>query len=199
CNNCSPAVTLDSSAPRILEHIGAHILFDSKVKRSDEPCGLCQLPAQLCRIIVVPGKGTKASPHVDWNRSTGCARPVNFSYRWASEYNDSSPCTNVPLICKLCPKDAPAVWRYNLSFHLGHVHSQEAVAQYADLCNLSDKEMAGMKDVWRNRLKAKATKRSQKNAPLLTISEAHCSTTPIHSYVPSSAGLPIIALTSWLR
>ena len=191
CNRCSPAVALDSSAPRILEHIGAHVLFDSKMNRTDEPCGLCLLPSQVCRIVVVPGKGTKASPHVNWAASMGCGRQVNFSYKWAAEYNDHSPCTNVPLICKLCPKEAPAVWRYNLKHHLERVHTPEAAARYAELYTLSNDEMLGMKDIWKNRHKTKAPKKTQRGAPSLTISDAHSSIAPLHMYVCRIFSFPL--------
>ncbi|KAF6750128.1 hypothetical protein DFP72DRAFT_1139753, partial [Ephemerocybe angulata] len=122
CVTCSPAVALDPGPPRILEHVGAHTLFDSTLDRLEEPCGLCLLPSKLCRYVVVKGKGSKASLHVDWERSSGCARAVSFSYKWAAEYTDNSPCTNVPLPCPLCPKSKPAVWRYNLRLHLERVH-----------------------------------------------------------------------------
>lgn len=138
CSMCTPAVALDPGPPRILEHIGAHVLFDDMVNRLDEPCGLCLLPSKSCRYVVVKGKGSKASLHVDWDRTS---------------------CTNVPLVCPLCPKSEPAVWRYNFRYHLERVHSAEAVTRYSSLWKLSDNEMLGMRHI---------------------ISEAHSSIAPLH-------------------
>lgn len=41
CSLCKPPVKLDTNAQRILEHVGAHILFDPTINRLDNPCGLC--------------------------------------------------------------------------------------------------------------------------------------------------------------
>ncbi|KAF6759684.1 hypothetical protein DFP72DRAFT_806227, partial [Ephemerocybe angulata] len=184
CSLCVPAVPIDPSPPRILEHMGADILLDSKVDRSTEPCGMCGLPAQQCRYVVVKERGSKASNHVDWKRTVGCARPVNFSCKRALEYSDSSPCTNVPLVCPLCTTDDPAVWRYNLRNHLEQKHSTEAVIRYASLWTLSEDEVAGMKRIWRDRRRSKAT--YTKKAPvLLTVSDAHRSIAPLHRYARS--------------
>lgn len=106
-----PVKLPDNNAQRVLEHMGAHILFDSGVDRTTNPCGLCLLSSQACRYFVGRGKGSKASRHVDSKRST---------------------CSNVPIPCPLCP-DAPAVWRYNLQSHFLNMHSAEAVVQYHDL------------------------------------------------------------------
>ncbi|KAF6750835.1 hypothetical protein DFP72DRAFT_817188, partial [Ephemerocybe angulata] len=148
-SSCHPrhVSTLDMSAPRIIEHVGAHILFDSTVSRTDEPCGLCSLPAKQCRYIVVKGQGSKVSKHVNWKRTTGCARPVNFSYKRTLEYSDNSPCTNVPLVCPLCEADEPAIWCYNFRFHLEQKHLSEAVARYKSQWDLSSDEMAGMQQI----------------------------------------------------
>lgn len=126
CSLCTPTVTLDTSAPRIIEHVSAHALFDNALDQADEPCGMCGLPARQCRYVVVKGKGSKASNRVDWKRTS---------------------CTNVPLVCPLCPKEDPAVWRYNFKHHLQQKHTPEAVERYELLWKISDDEMAGMKRI----------------------------------------------------
>ncbi|KAF6752442.1 hypothetical protein DFP72DRAFT_1047213 [Ephemerocybe angulata] len=184
CSLCTPTVTLDTSAPRIIEHVSAHALFDNALDQADEPCGMCGLPARQCRYVVVKGKGSKASNRVDWKRTSGCGRPVNFSYKRAAEYSDNSPCTNVPLVCPLCPKEDPAVWRYNFKHHLQQKHTPEAVERYELLWKISDDEMAGMKRIWKDRRKSKPVTK-KRTEPLLTVSEGHRSIAALQGASPS--------------
>lgn len=170
--------------------MGAHILFDRTINRAEQPCGSCLLPAQVCRYIVVKGKGAKGSYRVDWRKTNGCGRAVNFSYKPASEYKDNAPCTNVPLQCKLCPTDAPAVWRYNFRYHLEQAHTEDAIARYASMYTLTDDEMTGMHNIWNARHKSKASKQTKsRNAPSLTISEAHRSVATLHACVCQPSGV----------
>ncbi|RXW13089.1 hypothetical protein EST38_g12763, partial [Candolleomyces aberdarensis] len=61
CEFCDPAPTLDAAqGQRVLEHMAVHILFDPKVKASDEPCGLCLRPSPICRFYLKKGKGSQA-------------------------------------------------------------------------------------------------------------------------------------------
>ncbi|TEB19318.1 hypothetical protein FA13DRAFT_1718966 [Coprinellus micaceus] len=46
CTCCNPPVIL-SSVPRLLEHVGGHILFNSTLDRTEMPCGSCLLPARV--------------------------------------------------------------------------------------------------------------------------------------------------------
>jgi hypothetical protein len=49
CEFCDPAPSLDAAqGQRVLEHMAAHILFNSKIKASDEPCGLCLCSSPIC-------------------------------------------------------------------------------------------------------------------------------------------------------
>lgn len=113
------SVALDPGPSRILEHVGACILFDSTLDRLEEPCGLCLLPSKLCRYVVVKGKGSQASLHVDWEHA-----PISLSHVH-------------------CPKSE----RYNLRFHLERVLSVEVVTPYSKLWTLSGDEMEGMRHV----------------------------------------------------
>lgn len=121
CAQCVPSVKLDlSQGQRVLEHIGAHILFDAKIDRAAEPCGLCLRPPHQCKWFVVKGRGSKANMRVDNERS----------------------CSNVPLRCPLCSRAEPAVWRYNLHQHIIAVHPTSSPADYSDLWTISDTERA---------------------------------------------------------
>lgn len=56
CAKCGPNVKLNrSNAQRILEHMGAHILHDATLNRSQEVCGLCLRPSPMCRLLVKKG------------------------------------------------------------------------------------------------------------------------------------------------
>jgi hypothetical protein len=48
-----------------------------------------------------------------------------MSYGSAAKPSTAQPCTNVPLICTLCPADkalVPTFWKYNLRYHLQQSH-----------------------------------------------------------------------------
>lgn len=179
CASCTPGVVLDlSDGQRVLEHIGSHILFDSGVDNANEPCGLCLRPSSLCRYFVVKGRGAKASLRIDTQRSSGCQRSVNYQYARAASSVKTAPCSNVPLVCPLCPKSDPAVWKYNLEHHLIHRHSVNASKQYMHLWEIKQDERDAMKFIWTNRKKTKLTRKSKKKqgSVRLQISDEHKST-----------------------
>jgi hypothetical protein len=41
CQRCPDVLVSRLSGPKLLEHMGAHILHDSHIKDADNPCGLC--------------------------------------------------------------------------------------------------------------------------------------------------------------
>jgi len=94
CPRCSPtqAVILDlTQGQRVLEHIGAHILYDpGAIHAKDTLCGLCLRPSPLCQFFLTKGKGTNGN-------------------RVAAESTASSPCSNVPIQCPICAKSEPAI------------------------------------------------------------------------------------------
>ncbi|KAK7015632.1 hypothetical protein R3P38DRAFT_3570055 [Favolaschia claudopus] len=114
CQKCNPPVPLNVAHPqRILEHNGAHLLYDPHINRQHEYCGLCLRPAQMCTFFLRRPNG---KPQVDWERST-CQRKMDFRYAVAAESTSSSPCSNVPVVCPICGPRKPAVWKYNLEAH----------------------------------------------------------------------------------
>ncbi|KAF8148942.1 hypothetical protein B0H34DRAFT_668127, partial [Crassisporium funariophilum] len=176
CPQCSPAVTLDlSQGQRVLEHIGAHILFDPSIIHSALPlCGLCLRPAPLCQYFLKKGKGVHASLTINTESSKGCLIKTKYSYRVASESTASSPCSNVPLRCPLCPKADPAVWRYFLKTHFLEKHKTATLSKYEHLWKLTNFETSEMRKIWAKRMTAtvKRTKKPQR-APLVVLEDHH--------------------------
>ncbi len=82
CPLChSPNVYLDlKQGQRVLEHLGAHILFDKKVSHTDEPCGCCLRPGALCLYYLTKGKGQKGKPKIDWDRTRSCPTKLTSKF-----------------------------------------------------------------------------------------------------------------------
>ncbi|KAF8064367.1 hypothetical protein FPV67DRAFT_1699246 [Lyophyllum atratum] len=170
CPSCSPEVTLDVSQPQqVLAHIGAHILNDSSVDRTTEPCGFCLRPSALCRFFLTKGKGAQGSIKIDKTQSQSCPNMLNFTYTIASESKPSSPCSNVPISCPLCPKTSPAVWQYNWKHHFASAHPAASFANYSSTAEHTNFEKFEMKRVWDDRRNI-AVKRTKKD-----VSVAHSS------------------------
>jgi hypothetical protein len=173
CPNCDPTVTFDPSLQqRVVEHISAHVLHDSSVDRSSEPCGLCLLPAPLCKIVLKKAKGQVGKLYIDMKESS-CRNLVKFSIAVAADCSDSSPCTNHPILCPHCD-DSAVVWSYNFRFHLLCKHPRVSLEDHSDILTLTKLEKDGMKRIWEHRLKQRKVHRKSQRAPLV-ISEAHCS------------------------
>jgi hypothetical protein len=178
-------VALDlSQGQRVLEHMGAHILHKPSLIHSSMPlCGLCLRPAPLCQVFLKKGKGAHASLTINPKLSKGCLLKIKYSYHVASESTASSPCSNIPLQCPLCPKADPAVWRYFLKVHFLEKHKNVMLAKYEHLWKLSNFETQEMKKIWAKRttMNVKHT-RKMKSAPLL-VSEDHRTQIPSLKYV----------------
>lgn len=152
CPSCSPSVPLNSSQGQcVLSHIGSHILHDIGVDRASEPCGLCLRPAPMCLFYLKKGKGANASLKIDFTKSRGCPNMLKYSYSVASKSTASSPCSNIPLPCPLCPNSDPAVWRYNMEEHICRVHPMALRTKYQSLWMLTRSEKELMKEIWTNR------------------------------------------------
>jgi hypothetical protein len=175
CSNCGPGAKINwENTQRVLEHMGAHILFDTKLNRTEERCGLCLRPAALCPIYVTKGRGTLGRYTVDFTKST-CPNLVRFNYKNASESSEKCPCSNVPIICSLCPPGSPAVWTYNLEAHFRGRHRLTSRAHFPVPVEQSKSEKDGLKRVWQTRFKSRKSYNTKKRqrVPPLSISEAH--------------------------
>jgi hypothetical protein len=175
CPSCSPAVILDvKKGQSVLAHIGAHILHDPKVDCSGSPCGLCLRPWPMCQFFLKKGKGSTASMKLNTATSKGCPNMISFSYKVAEQSSTSAPCSNAPIRCPLCSKSDPAIWRYNMKYHVLTQHPSAQIAKYEDMWTLSNFEKVEMKRIWAERQKV-TVKRRRKKATHLSISEAHSS------------------------
>lgn len=174
CPACGPDSTLDlSQGQRLLEHIAAHILHDSKFERSIERCGLCLRSSPQCQFYLKKGRGTQSNLKIDWDRST-CPTKINFSYIVAAQSTASSPCSNIPILCPLCSeKKDPAIWKYYAKTHFHNNHPTADFSRYEYLWTLSNFEVGEMKKVWMKRFNNPVKRPRKSKMPPLLISEAH--------------------------
>lgn len=155
------------NGPELLQHMGAHILHDSQMKDADNPCGLCLNRGSLCAIWLV--RRGKSGDQVDMVNSR-CPNLYKISLKQAAKFSKTSPCTNIPIRCPLCPKVSDAIWKYNLRSHIAKVHGGD-VSLYQDLYTVSDDECVLMKAAFLS--KPRKTRRKKAAQNLLKISEAH--------------------------
>ena len=174
CPNCHPIVTFDlAHRLHIVEHIGAHVLYDPSVRRLSEPCGLCLRPAPLCKIVLKKGKGKAGKLAIDMEKSS-CPNLVKVSLAVAAQCSYSSPCTNHPIICQYCDasESSPVIWSYNFRSHLLRKHPSISLEHHSDMLVLTKLEKDGMKRAWKRRFKQRKVHQKSQRAPL-AISEAH--------------------------
>lgn len=177
CSSCLPTViVLDlGKGQLVLCHNVGHMVGDPKVDRTTEPCGLCLRPWPMCLFFLKRGKGSKRSLKLDLERSTGCTNMIKFAYGVAAKSTSSSPCSNVPMICPLCSKDDPAVWRYNMMYHFKRQHPRAVLSDYEYLWEVSKFEKLEMQRIWRERHKVPVKRTNKKALPPLVLSQAHSS------------------------
>jgi len=138
-----------------------------------ELCGLCLRPSPSCFFRLRNGKGASASQQLDLKNSR-CLHLHRFSYTSAATESQSSPCTNVPVICPLCPASDSAIWKYNMKHHFASRHPSINFNDYAPRFLISDSEKEALRTRWS---KHHQTQRSQKKKlvnPLLIL-EHHSS------------------------
>lgn len=176
CTLCSPQFEYTAKlGQRVVEHIGAHILFDSAISREDEPCGFCLRPSSICRIFLSSAGSGKFK--INRATSTGCLNMQNIRYSVAAASKPTAPCSNVPLLCPLCPKGMPAVWRYNIQNHIRSKHEGAQLAKFAHLWTLGRLETIEMARFWKERHDGVVRRpvKASKKIPIV-ISEAHTTT-----------------------
>ncbi|EIW79942.1 hypothetical protein CONPUDRAFT_91157 [Coniophora puteana RWD-64-598 SS2] len=162
--------------------MGAHVLFDSKVDRTVELCGLCAQPMAIsgCVFYLRKSKGSTGTLQVDPTRSI-CPNLVSFAYQPAATFTPNAPCTNVPIPCPLCSVTdvagtrMPAVWRYSMEAHLRSRHSTSQlllhlISSHAIPTNESDTMKS---HIWSRRFVKSRRSRKVYQPPKLVISDAH--------------------------
>jgi hypothetical protein len=177
CPVCRPAIPWDiNKTHKILEHVAAHLLFDSTLNTIEEPCGLCMRPSPLCRFYLQKGKGAGSAPQID-ERMSHCPNLTGkLSYSTAAIERTNSPCTNVPMICPLCPSTSTAVWKYNMKTHLVQIHPSANGDDFPKAYVISESEKAALKILWEKRHTRQRQRRNvTSTSRSLAISEAHSS------------------------
>lgn len=80
-----------------------------------------------------------------------------------SSSTSSSPSSNVPLRCPICPIAEPCVWRYNLAHHMRAKHPTISLKLYEPLWQLTNTERQLLKEIGENRHKERKMRKSRKN------------------------------------
>ncbi|KAJ7706488.1 hypothetical protein B0H16DRAFT_1826242 [Mycena metata] len=171
CPLCPPNTPLDpGQGPQVLAHMAAHILFDPKIDRSMQPCGICLSPAPVCEFYL----STTGKTNIVWTRTKCPNSAIHFRYSNAANSTESAPSSNVPVKCTLCVPAAPAPWRYNFLYHLRDAHPTAPEDKYATIWTLGANETTNLKKVWRNITKGvPIPKRREPKQTALVLSEAH--------------------------
>ena len=176
CPGCPRIVHLDrSNGQRVLAHIGSHVLHNTAIDWTLEPCRLCLCPATLCTIYLTKRSAWNRNWTLKYGGTVPCPNVMSFSYATAMISSESSPCSNVPVICPWCPDDSPAMWRYNMQLHLKNRHRRVDPYKHKELWVLTKDEEMAMASIWRCHHK-QPKKRCRGKAKLpLKLSEVHSS------------------------
>jgi hypothetical protein len=150
-----------------------HILHDDAVKNSPSPCGFCLLPDSRCIVRLKKGRGQKGSHHINWD-NTICqhGNKVSLSIKTFQKSTTTSPCTNIPMNCPICPSGSNAIWKYNLQNHITTVHPTANIEEYKTLFEVSKFERVMLKQWWR--AKPRFSPCRFRNLGDIHISDAHC-------------------------
>ena len=97
------------------------------------PCGFCGLDA-TCQTQLVVKKG--GGPSIS---STCPYHYDKMQYKAAQEPTKTSPCTNVPIHCQLCPPmgisgEPRTIWKYNAIYHLLSEHHPDGIIDTDSTC-----------------------------------------------------------------
>jgi len=115
-----------------------------------------------------------SSCQVDHQKSC-CPNLCHFSYLSAAMEAPNSPCTNVPIICPLCPSSAGTIWKYNAYIHFSKHHLSAVLTEHLSNITTSTSECAALQMKWE---KCYSTCRQKPKGPghaSLVIAEQHSS------------------------
>ena len=113
------------------------------------PCGLCGGSGDACAVYIAKGKGSQGAHYVDILKS--CCKNgnvVKLSLGAREKSTMTSPSTNVPVACPLCPSPAHAVWKYNLQQHISEVHPTAGSDDYKLLYAINPFKVSALKVLW---------------------------------------------------
>jgi hypothetical protein len=169
--------------------MGAHILHDSQIKDADNPCGLCLNTGSHCVFRLI--KRNKVY-QLDMDNSR-CPNLYKIQLTSATKYSRTSPCTNVPLQCPLCPKPSDCIWKYNMRAHILERHPSANIDLYVYSFALVEDEFVLMKGIYL--AKPRKSKNSAMGSRPLQISEGHSSRLAMRSvtmYLYNSSAQPYV-------
>ncbi|KAI0054339.1 hypothetical protein BV25DRAFT_1764193, partial [Artomyces pyxidatus] len=134
-------------------HVGEHIL--KKLRGVEEPslkqqigdmfpCGFCGRSGHpgCADVFLVKGKTMQAE--------TMCPHFQKFQYGPTSHSTESTPSTNIPILCTIpgCTgrigSKYTAVWKYNMSEHIRQAHPGFSIGGYLDGAPLPDNLVCSM-------------------------------------------------------
>ncbi|KAJ7036429.1 hypothetical protein C8F04DRAFT_894169, partial [Mycena alexandri] len=173
CTKCDPPVSFSlKNKQLILQHNGAHILFDPSINRSDQPCGLCLRPFPVCNFVLTSGQGTDSARQVNWKLSS-CLRQLSFSMAAAMKWSLKSPCTNYLIFCPL--RCGLVIWTYNIEAHYRSPrHGLASLTNTPIPYTMAAQESAGMMEIYQNRrVQPQPRNIKQKSQPPLITSDRH--------------------------
>ena len=128
--------------------MAAHALHNQAAKGLVNACGLCLSMGQVCVFYLKKPKGTGRAYSVGTEKSR-CPNMSLIKLGAASKSLKANPCTNVLIICPVCLKDFPAVWKYNLENHLMCMHQDQNVEDYASLFSITGLEKSSLKKMYK--------------------------------------------------
>jgi hypothetical protein len=102
-----------------------------------------------------------------------CQNLLKIKLRLAETFTEKQPCTNHPLLCELCPRGAPAIWKYNLRSHIIAKHASANPNVYEPSYRLHGEEKTRMKSVYLVRKRIRVSRKS--TGPMLLVSDVHSS------------------------
>eukprot|EP00899_Mesostigma_viride_P019293 jgi/Mesvir1/27365/Mv07175-RA.1 len=84
-------------------------------------CGFCGQSSSetTCKVTLTSKRGGAQA-------TVACSSFTKFNYASAAKYSKSSPCTNVPRVCGVCPGGNTIVWSYDYLNHLQLKHADRS-------------------------------------------------------------------------
>jgi hypothetical protein len=128
------------------QHIGYHLLTDGALRPANSlPCGLCggpssQFSSDLSQAVgcAVWLKGRSAQPEI----ACKLLGRTTFSMVPAKKCAASTPCTNVPLKCPVCPSKPGVVhWKLNMIEHFKRAHGGKLPEGFALELHTTEQEL----------------------------------------------------------
>ena len=162
-----------SGTNKLLNHNGVHILHDPTIKILKNLCGLC-FHEGGCIFYLTKKHGLDQTGVKINLRDSVCPRLSSFTYKTPPESKPNSPCSNVPIYCPVCPDCAPAVWKYNMQYHMQTMHP-ETTDHYASLWQISPSKIAILHVLWSDCTDTHRRTWTRTKKITHSISEAHCS------------------------